>query len=111
MNPYRQDLTYWAPGANDGYGGISLGEPTSLKGRWEDRQDEYLDADRQLQLSRALVFLPQSAIEEVQVGGYLYNGSSDEEDPTVLVGAYIIRQVLITPDLRNVRNELRVMLS
>ena len=110
MNPYREDITYWPPGTTDGFGGRVASEPVMLKGRWEDRQEQFLDADQRIQLSNAIVFFPFSVCETIEVDGYMFPGASDETDPTELSGAFLVRQKLVTPDLRRVRNELRVVL-
>lgn len=108
-NVFRQPLTLWPPATNDGYGGAKFTPPQNVKGRWEERQEQFLDNNQQMRLSKAIVFLPDST-EGVAIGGYLYNGTTNALDPTALSDAFEILQVLRTPDLRNVRMELRVIL-
>lgn len=103
------NITYWAPGVPDGYGGVTYGAPLALKGRWEDKQEEYLNAKLEEELSNAIVFFP-SSVNIQNDGGYLYNGASVATDPTKVANAFRIAQVLKTPDLRNVKMELRVVL-
>lgn len=92
-------------------GGLGFGSPVSLLARWEDRQEEFLDAHQQTQLSKAVVFMLASLYKDtIEVTGYMYNGTSVVANPTNLNGAFEIRQKLVTPDIRNVRSELRVIL-
>lgn len=91
-------------------GGLGFGTPVELHSRWEDRQELFLDKHNTEQLSKAIVFLPMSARDTIEVGGYMYNGVSVVANPTNLSGAFEIRQKLVTPDIRNVRSELRVIL-
>ncbi len=106
---FFQTITYWSPGTPDGYGGLTYGAPVSLTGRWEERQEQFLDKTQTMQLSQAIVFLPNgTSIEE---GGYLYLGTSIDTDPTTVVGAFMIKRILITPDLRSLTNEVRAVLQ
>jgi hypothetical protein len=107
VNPYHMSVTYWDAGVSDGYGGVMFGAPKVWKGRWEDRQEQYLNPQMEEKLSAAVVFLPSNCTPKI--GGFLLNGASKETDPSK-AGAYEIKQVLSIPDLRNVKMELRVVL-
>lgn len=114
MNPFRQAVKYWPPGpAGDGYGGQSFGGGQNIFGRWEDVQEQFMDAKDELALSKAHVFFPAGPNDiPILVGGYLYLGVPTDEgsDPTVIQGAFVIRQVAITPSIRLVRNEMKAIL-
>lgn len=109
MNPYRQCVTYWAPGASDGFGGTNYGTPVAFKGRWEDRQEQFMDTHNQLSLSKAIIYLPKGNVTP-EIGGYLFLGESTAADPTQVKGAHEIRQFMQTPDLRHIRTEYRAII-
>ncbi len=99
----RQLLTYWAPGGPDGSGGTLWGVPTRIYGRWEDRSEEVHNPTGELIVSRAVVFLDQ----EVLTDGYLYNGTSIDSNPALVLGAQRIAAFIETPNLRNMKTERR----
>lgn len=89
---YRRHLwetvTYWAPPTHDVYNDDTFTTPTTMKARWQDRKEEFIDWRGEVTLSNALVFLA----EEVLEGGYLYFGTSSSTTPKSLEGAYPIRR-------------------
>lgn len=103
---YRQTATYWASPSKDGYGGYSYSAPAILAVRWEERQEEFTDPEGKLNVSKAIVYVP----EDVSVGGYLLLGSSIAAAPGDEHEAYVIKQFAKTPDLRNLFNERRAFL-
>lgn len=94
----KQDITYWAPGAPNVYGGRAYVAPVTLKGRWEGRQELFRDKYGQEVMSRARVYCESP----VALDGYLYLGTSVAADPTTLSDAFEIRQTGSIPDLRAV---------
>lgn len=93
---FPQIATYWAA-TPDGFGGNTFGEPTEIKCRWEDSVEETIDNNGNKIISRSKVFLAS----DVAVGGYLYLGSSEGADPTLISDTFPIRRFDKTPDIRN----------
>lgn len=103
----NQEITYWAPGAEDRYGTITYGEPTLLRGRWEDRNEEVKTTGGDTIVSRAVVFVDRDLL----IGGYLAKGDySTLSDPTLIASAGEIQVWAAVPDLRNVSTERRAFL-
>ncbi len=90
---HRQDLVYWGTPSNDGLGGVTFATPVEIKGRWEDTQKKFIDADGQEVVSSSIVFLGQ----DVDIGGWLFRGtladisSADEDSPGDVTGAKEIK--------------------
>lgn len=103
---YRQTATYWGSPTDNGTGGFSYAAPVQFRVRWEDKQMQFSNQVGELQVSQAVVFVSQ----EVEVGGYLYLGTSAAADPHTVEGAYEIKQTMTIPDLRNARSERRAFL-
>lgn len=91
----NQSITYWAKQAPDGFGGYSWTAPTTFLGRWETRTELFIDPDGNEKRSRARVFVPQ----DVEIGGYVYLGTSAAADPLSVSGAYEIREFRKTPSV------------
>lgn len=100
--------TYWGSPTTGGYGGAVFSPPTTVKVRWEDKQEKFLTATGDEAVSRAVVFVES----DVEIGGYLYFGEllPSEVDPTQIVGAHIIRQFLKTPDIQGLQHLRRAFL-
>jgi hypothetical protein len=101
----KQDVTIWASAPGD-YGSETYGAPSVVKGRWEERAENFIDPHGQQQVSRAVVFLAA----DVGPGDYIYLGTSVSADPTLEAGAYKVRQFSKIPDLRNLQSERRAYL-
>lgn len=84
----NDDVTYWAPGTPDGYGGYAYAAPVKLKGRWEDRQDLFLDDRGEERKAEGVVYVDR----DVETEGYLFLGKSSATDPTTVAGAREVRQ-------------------
>ena len=97
----KQTAVYWSSPVNDGYGGFTFAEPIEIKCRWEDKVQFIRMDDGNMQASRAIVYVLQELDEE----GYLYLGtladldSADEDDPTIVSGAYNIKKFEKSPVL------------
>lgn len=111
MNPYKQCITYWAPGSFDGEGRRAFTAPEIIFGRWENRQEEFMDPMGKTLISKAIAFFPDGCEQSIpEIGGWLFLGNSDEDTPASQANAFEIKQMMITPDLRLVRNENRVIM-
>lgn len=101
---YNQTVTYWAPtGGDDGFGKKTLAAPIAISARWEDRQEQFLDAKGMQSVSKAHVRVKDS--QSIQIDGFLYLGSSVATDPRTVDGAFQIMQLTRVPDLRNLEAE------
>lgn len=90
---FHERLTYWPPGANDGYGGTFHGPPEPRRARWQDVAQLFRDAQGREVVSQAVAYLDAP----VALGGYLYRGVSDALQPGA--GAFEVRQFQASPDL------------
>lgn len=103
---YTDAITYWGAPTPNGEGGETFASPIALLGRWEDRNDEFTTPTGEQAVSRAVAFLKQ----DVQVGGYLYLGTSAVSDPTQVSNAQEIRAFVKTPSIRHNWYERRALL-
>ncbi len=103
---YRQDATYWGSPTPDGFGGQTYDAPIAIKCRWEDKAEQFTSITGEIDVSRAIVFVP----DPVKVGGYLLLGSSIATSPLTVTGAEEIRQIMDIPSIRNASREIRAFL-
>jgi hypothetical protein len=105
---YQDDLnqvaTYWPPGENDGFGGLTYLAPFTINCRWQDKSVLFRDSDGREVTSDAIVYVGS----EVQNKGMLYLGTENSLDPAP--GAKEIRAVQKSPDLDNFETLIKVML-
>ena len=107
----RQDAIYWPPRRADDFGREGHGPPVELtllptvnyRVRWEDRIEEFMDAEGTTRTSRAVVYVPRLPDgSEVEVGGFLWLGArtdlTDEAEPMNNEGAYEVRRMDKFPD-------------
>ncbi len=107
MLPFKfQTATYWGAPVPDGYGGSTFTTPISIKVRWEEKQEEFLTSFGQPVFSQAVV---RTDID-IDIGGYLFLGSSSIADPTSVEGAFPVKRFSKTPDLRNAELARKVWL-
>ena len=99
-------VTYWAPGVNDGFGGVTFPTSVDIKARWEDKAELFIDASGNEVTSKAKVYL----VSDVALKGYLFNGKSTVSDPTTISDAREIRAFRRMPNLRNTKFERLAML-
>lgn len=98
----NQDAVYWASPTHDGSGGTTFSSGTEIKVRWEDRIEEFLDNNGEVQHSMGVIYL----LQDVDVGGYLFLGDLDdltsaaEEDPKQEDDAYLIRGFKKSPSIK-----------
>lgn len=102
----RQTVTYWRPTGNDRFGGKTFAAPTTQLGRWEERTDLFIDRTGKETRSMARIYLT----DDVELGGYLYLGTSSSTAPENVDGAYEIRDFRKTPNLRATLFERRALI-
>lgn len=100
ISPYAYDMNqaamYWAPGTNDGAGGVSYAAPVQIRCRWQNKNDLFRSVDGQERVSSAVVY-PDRALK---VQGFLLLGTSvTDSDPRRIADAFEIKQVATSPDL------------
>lgn len=95
-----QDVTYWGSPVSDGRGGFTFADPVLCKGRWEDKQEVFVDSKREEKVSSAVIYLDQ----DVEVDGYIalgdFTNDSAYEDPVDVDTAYKIRAFGKIPNLK-----------
>lgn len=96
---FRQTMTYWAPTGHDTYGKPTFASPTTYACRWEDKQELFRDKKGQEVISKSKVYTGAT----LNIDGYLFLGTSVAADPTVVNGAWEIRMIGVSPDLRAIR--------
>jgi hypothetical protein len=95
----RETVTYWAPGATDGFGGLAFVAPVTVAGRWLVRDTMFINETGKEARSEHLVVLGQ----DVAMRGYLFQGTSAGADPLVVAGAREIRAFRKTGNVANRR--------
>jgi hypothetical protein len=96
----NQTATYWAPGLDDGYGGLDFTSvvPQTIACRWQDVSQLFRDREGREVMSSAIVY-PEQVLA---IGGFLFLGDAGVAvgaDPRELSGAYEIRQIGASPSL------------
>lgn len=103
----KDDVTYWTVTGANGYGGYNFATPALVKGRWEERAEQFRDPDNEEHVSQSVVYLTL----ELQVGDYICKGDQTATaDPTSLSGARPIMQKSSVTDLRRLNSVHKVML-
>lgn len=102
----RQNVTYWSPGGNDGFGGVSYAAPVTIKGRWQDIAVLFRDTMGNEVVSQSKVWIDTDVVNK----GYLFLGVSTGADPETVSGAYEIRHFGKIPNLRATEFERLVFL-
>jgi phenylalanyl-tRNA synthetase beta subunit len=92
----NQTATYWAPSSIDGFNVVTFSTPESVSCRWEDKQELFLNYNMDQELSHAVVYLNQ----DIEIGGYLYLGTSTAVDPGTVDGAREIRAFNKIPNVK-----------
>lgn len=104
---FPHTATYWGNPTPDGSGGSSFDTPVTLSVRWEERIEETVDENGEVFVSSARVYLDGT---DVDLGGYLYLGTSVVADPTDVEGAYRIRNYSKIPTLKDISAERKAIL-
>lgn len=106
----KQQVTYWAPLADNEFGVEAFATPVLASGRWEDRADLVRDGRGDEFTSKAVIFMDRKVANE----GYLvigsYTGYPDPRNLPAGVEAFEIKAVVVVPDLRNLSEEIRAYL-
>jgi len=92
---FSQTITYWGSPSTSGWGGKTFDTPITLSGRWEDKQELFIDPMGNEVRSLAVVYVDQ----DVDLGGYLYLGTSTESDPETVSEAREIRSFAKVPSI------------
>jgi len=99
----RQTAIWWKKAAPDQYGTDSFEAPVEVACRWEEVGQEYLSAQGEKQLSRAIVYVDR----KMSMGDRLALGSLDSDtsaDPIEYEGSYLVERFDVLPNLRNSEN-------
>lgn len=100
-----QTATVW-PTTPSGYGGYNFGTPFTVKCRWEDRAERYFGKPTgKEEVSRAVIFVNQ----DLSIDDWIAEGDhTSSSDPSIVPGAYPIRDFSKIPDLRSLTNTRKV---
>jgi hypothetical protein len=94
----NQDITYWAPAAENQYGVRNHAAPILIKGHWETKNEQISTIGGDLITSRAIVIVDR----DVGVDGFLAQGDqTGAAEPTALPEAWEIRSFMDEADLRS----------
>jgi hypothetical protein len=96
----KQTAVYWAPDVPNAYGDPSYDVPCEISVRWESRSEEFLDTEREIRMSNAVVYVAS----DVEVGGVLMLGvlsmDVDQSDPKNNEGAFEVQRFDKLPNLK-----------
>lgn len=98
--------TYWSRGTPDGFGGYSWSSPTEISVRWESKNEIFKDEQGEDQVSNAIIYTDQ----DLEIGAYIYKGSSAATDPTTLADSHEIKQVNATPSIDGTQELIKMFL-
>lgn len=99
----KQTAVYWAQSSTNEFGEPVFSEPVEVDVRWADKQELFIDAAGKELTSTAVVV----SITPLALNGYLMLGtldslsSGEENDPTSVSSAKMIRGISRTPNLKN----------
>lgn len=97
-------VTYWGTPTPDGFGGFTYATPRLSRGRWQDRQELYVDRAGQQVRSRAMAW----TLHDLEIDGYLAFGDfTGQADPTKVVPAHRIEALEQIPALSGTEHERR----
>ena len=89
-------LTYWGSPASNGRGGYTYATPTTIKGRWEEKQELFVNSMAQEVRSTVVAFVAS----DVVIDGYLALGTYTDTDPTDVSGAQKVQGFEKIPDIK-----------
>lgn len=94
-NKFPQTITFWAVSVN-GNGDYTYSSPVTVAARWEDKQELFIDGNKQEVLSKAIVYTK----EPIELLGYVAKGDHvATSDPTTVSGSYQVRGYGEVPSL------------
>lgn len=103
---FNQLLTYWALGNEDAYGQSTFAAPTTIYGRWEDRNEEVRTPNGDVFVSRSIVW----SDFKLTLGGYVARGDyTDVASPHLVAEAEQILLTMEVPALRAAASEYRAI--
>ena len=102
----RESVTYWKPSGVDNFGDPSFDTPVTIKSKWEDRAELFIDNDGREQRSKSVVYVDTDLL----TGGYLFRGISSVADPLSVVGAFMVKDYRKISDFEVEVHERRAML-
>ncbi len=102
----NESITYWDATGVDNFGDPTFASPISIKAKWEERTELFINAEGQEERSRSVIYVDSALIS----GGYLFRGISVVADPRSVDDAYLIKDYRKISDFDNAIHERRVML-
>ena len=103
----KQTLTLWAKSSIDVFGKVTWATPITVKCRFEERSELFIDASGNEVRARARVYIDTDAA----LGDYILLGTSTVADPTTLTNtAFEVRDFKKIPNLAGTRFERRVFI-
>jgi|SRR5215813_13607068 len=82
-------VTRWIPVGSTGWGTPSSWTRSSINCKWEESQERFIDREGRETVSSAVVYV----LIDVNVGDYLFHGSSSVSDPRQVTGAFMVRNI------------------
>lgn len=103
----NQDITYWAPEAENQYGVKTHSTPILIKGRWENKTEQFNTVGGQVIDSQAIIYPDRDLV----IDGFLALGDhTGVPEPTALPTAAQIQAFEDMPDLRSCTKVRRAVL-
>lgn len=101
----NQTAVYWAPAlSRDVFGQDTFAAGVDLACRWQDKVEEFVNANGERELSAAVVYCEQPA-DPARVDARMYLGSITDltageiADPTTVAGSHVVRAVSQSPSM------------
>jgi hypothetical protein len=90
---FNQTAVYWPPGIEDGYGGMTYGEPTEVRLRWAIKQEKFLSGSPGNSVEEILSSAVVLSETDFEINGRLFLGTLDDlssdDDPNTNQAATI----------------------
>lgn len=83
----QQTATYWAVEIRSGSNKPTFANPVTVACHWEEKSELFKDKTGKEVVSRSIVHVDR----DMELDGYLFEGSSNATSPLGLVGAFPIR--------------------
>lgn len=101
VDRYFPDVcTWWARTSSDGYGGTIFTAPVAVPCRWEDKRTLFVNRAGEEVMSAAIAYVAR----DMEIGDWLIHGNFVHvTNPTLVDGAYEIKQFAKTPDIRKLQ--------
>mgnify|MGYP007073200947 CR=1 FL=1 len=103
----KQTATYWEPAGNDEYNRSHFKAPVTVPCRWQNKPVLFLGANNKENTSQTLIY----CLITLKIEGFICLGDRTTYDsPLEVEDCKEIRQVLLSPDLKNTFNVVKVFL-